>query len=60
MINFGLGSPDCFNANFSELDRRLKGTSLRDETELRTFAAMLKSASDLIEDIPSRSFLSYV
>ena len=36
---------------FSEFDRRLKETSL---------AAMLKLASDLIEDIPSRSFLSYV
>ena len=59
-INFGLGGPDCFNANFSELDRRLKGTSFRDATELHTLAAMLKLASDLIEDIPSRSLLSYV
>jgi hypothetical protein len=47
MINFGLGGPDCFYANFSELDRRLKGTSLRAETELRTFAAKLKSASEV-------------
>ena len=31
-INFGLGGPDCFNANLSELDRRLKGTSFRDAT----------------------------
>ena len=59
-INFGLGGPDCFNANLSELDRRLKGTSFRDATELHTLAAMLKLASDLIEDIPSRSLLSYV
>ena len=50
-INFGLGGPDCFNANFSELDRRLKGISFRDTTELHTLAAMLKLASDLVEDI---------
>ena len=49
--NFGLGGPDCFNANLSELDRRLKGTSFRDVTELHTLAAMLKLASDLVEDI---------
>ena len=54
-INFGLGGTHCFNANFSELDRRLKGTSFRDATELHTLAAMLKLASDLIEDIPSGS-----
>ena len=59
-MNFGLGDPDCFNANLSELDRRLKGTSFRDATELHTLSAMLKLASDLIEDIPSRSLLSYV
>ena len=50
-INFGLGGPDCFNANLSELDRRLKGASFRDATELHTLAAMLKLASDLVEDI---------
>ena len=38
-INFGLGGPDCFNANLSELDRRLKETSFRDATELHTSAA---------------------
>ena len=38
-------------ANLSELDRRLKGTSFRDATELHTLAAILKVASDLIEDI---------
>ena len=59
-INFGLGGPDGFNANLSELDRRLKETSFRDATELQTSAAMLKLASDLIEDIPLRSLLSYV
>ena len=59
-INFGLGGPDCFNANLSELDRRLKGTSIRDATELHTLATVLKLASDLIEDIPSRSLPSYL
>ena len=59
IITFGLGGPDCFNANLSELDRRLKGT-FRDATELHTLAAILKVASDLIEDIPSLSLLSYV
>jgi hypothetical protein len=59
-INYVLGGPDCFNANLSELDRRLKGTSFRYATELHTSAAMLKLASDLIEDIPSRSLPSYV
>ena len=59
-INFAFGGPDCLNADLSELDRRLKGTSFRDATELHTLATVLKLASDLIEDIPSRSFLSYV
>ena len=59
-INFGFGGPDCFNANLSELDRRLKETSFRDARELHTSAAMLKLASYLIEDIPSRSLPSYV
>ena len=59
IINFGLGGPDCFNGNLSELDRQLKGTSFREATELHTLAAILKVASDLIEDIPSHSLLSY-
>ena len=35
IITFGLGGSDCFNGNLSEFDRRLKGTSLKDTTELQ-------------------------
>ena len=60
LILFGLGGPDCFNVNLSELDRRLKGTSFRDTTELHFTVANWKVVCDLIKDAPSLSLLSYV
>ena len=52
---FGLGGPDCFNANLSEFDSRLKGTSFKDTTELHGTDVICK-VCDLIEDAPSLSF----
>ena len=55
IFNFGLGGPDCINANFSEFDRRLKGTAFKETTELHFTLAILKVVSYLIEDTPSLS-----
>ena len=60
IITFGLGGPDFFNANLSEFDRQLKGTSFKDTTELHGTVAIWKVVCDLIEDVPCLSLLSYV
>ena len=57
---FGLGGPDCFNANLSEFDSRLKGTSFKDTTELHRKVAIWKVVRDLTEHAPSHSLLGYV